>query len=127
MNTSKKYSIYIVEDNDLYAMILEHNLKDSFLFNSTTFASGEDCINSLNNNPDLVILDYNLKGMNGLETLKQIKKIKPTLPVIVVSSQTDLQIALDLMNQGADDYIEKNNNPIQKLVAAIEKIQAKKK
>lgn len=127
MNSGKKYTIYIVEDNDLYAMILDHNLKDAFLFNSTTFASGEDCINNLNNNPDLVILDYHLKGMNGLETLKQIKKMRPTLPVIIISSQTDLQIALDLMSQGADDYIEKNNNPIQKLVAAIEKIQAKKK
>ncbi len=64
----------------------------------------------LDNNPDLIILDYNLdKGMNGLDTFKIIHSREPKIPVIILSSQTDVQVAADLLKAGVFDYIEKKD------------------
>lgn len=102
--------IFIIEDNFIYSYVLEEMLKEYGNFKITSFTSGEKCIEELNNNPALIILDYNLdKGMNGLETFKIIHLRKPEIPVIILSSQTDVQIVADLLKLGVFDYIEKRD------------------
>lgn len=94
----------------MYSYVLEAMLKEGHNYKITTFSTGEACLEMLENNPDLIILDYNLEGaMNGLDTFKSIHLKKPKIPVIILSSQTDIQIAADLLKMGAFDYIQKKD------------------
>jgi len=110
MRSTGRPTLFIVEDNFMYSYLLEATLKEQENFKITTLSSGEECIELLENKPDIIILDYNLdNGMDGFETFKIIHELEPKIPVIVVSSQTDVQLAADILKHGAFDYIEKKN------------------
>ncbi|HTF82141.1 MAG TPA: response regulator [Cytophagales bacterium] len=122
MNSKGQAKIFIVEDNFMFSYVLDSVLKDYGNFKITTCATGEECIQMLGNNPDIVIMDYNLgSGMNGLETLKAIRAKKPKLPVIILSGQNDIKIAAELFQAGAYDYIEKKGQKetLDKLINSI--------
>jgi CheY-like chemotaxis protein len=110
MKRKARYKIFLVEDNFLYRYVLEKILSDSANYSITSFDSGEECVEMLSNNPDLIILDHGLKGMSGLETLRSIRKSLPAVPVIVLSGQQSVQVAADFFSEGATDYMEKRNN-----------------
>lgn len=113
MVSTGEISLFIVEDNFTYSFVLEQTLKEYGPFKITTFATAEECIGLLDNNPDVVILDYQLgKGMNGLEALKIIHARKPKIPVIILSVQKDIGVEAELLENGAYDYIEKKNHKI---------------
>lgn len=119
-----KYRIMTVEDNEIFAMILDWNLKEDLDYMLTNVTSGEECIEQLDEwKPDMIIMDYMLPGLNGLDILKKIKKIKPKIKVIILSSQTNVQVAVDLINAGAEQYIEKNKDPLAKLSKCINEIR----
>ena len=120
----KKYRIMTVEDNEIFAMILDWNLKEDLDYTLTNVTSGEECIEQLDEwKPDMIIMDYMLPGLNGLDILKKIKKLKPKIKVIILSSQTSVQVAVDLINAGAEQYIEKNKDPLIKLSKCINEIR----
>lgn len=112
--------IFIVEDNELYSLSLDFGLSHQGNYRIVTFKSGEECIANLHQNPAVIILDYYLDGMNGKEALKEIKRINPEIPVIIMSNQNDVQIAVDLLKEGAYDYIAKSNYATIKLNSAIQ-------
>jgi two-component system, NtrC family, response regulator AtoC len=105
-----KYKILLVEDDFVYSYVLDNYLTEYGDFKVTTVSSGEDCLKMMVNKPDVVILDYNLETMNGLETFKAIKKLNSKVPVIILSGQKDLQVAADLLKMGAFDYLEKGSS-----------------
>ena len=72
------------------------------------YQSGEDFIANLHRSPDIVILDYNLGSMLGLEILKHIKNINLNTKVILLSSHGSMKTAISCLRYGAYDYIEKN-------------------
>ena len=119
--------IFIVEDNHVYSLMLKNALKEKGNFKITTMLTGEYCLNKLDLNPDIIILDHLLAppdgilgpGITGLEVMKQIHKKKPILPVIILSNQTDTQVAADYWKAGVFDYIEKNLLVMDKLLASI--------
>jgi DNA-binding NtrC family response regulator len=122
MKSLSQTHLFIVEDNFIYSYLIEAMLKEYGNFKLTTFATGEQCIKALHSKPDLIILDYNLdKGINGLETFKAIHSLKPEIPVIILSGQTDVQVAADFLKAGATDYIEKKdkNKSTEKLIDSI--------
>jgi DNA-binding NtrC family response regulator len=125
METYGKKKLFIVEDDFVYAYILESMLNKDESFKISSFSSGEDCVDMLVNEPDLIILDHCLeKGYDGIDTLKLIRAKKPKVPVIVLSGQKDLQVAADLLKIGACDYIVKGNSKesIDKLEVLIRKM-----
>jgi DNA-binding NtrC family response regulator len=89
----------------------------------------------LSNNPDVVILDYQLDGivenaMNGLETLDQVKAFNPDIPVIMLSSQDKIEVAVNCMHHKAFDYVVKSETAfvrLQKIITAIFKYQKMEK
>jgi CheY-like chemotaxis protein len=88
------------------------------------FESGEECLKSLNKNPDLIILDYLFvpKGnavLNGMEVFDMIKAKKPDIPVIMLSGQENGEVVLELARKGIIDYIIKDNNLLDNLNSAI--------
>lgn len=117
------FSIFLVEDNEFYALLLDQNIREQLNCRIIPYSSGEDCLKNLYTDPDMIILDFGLAGMNGLETLKEIKKRKPELPVVIVSGQDDIGIVTELIKAGAFRYIRKNADTFERLLDAIEELQ----
>ena len=116
---AKKLKVFLVEDSTLYSLMLDHKLQDIADYNLTIFESAEEAIENLYLKPDCIILDYYLPGMDGLEALKFIKGKKPHLPVIILSSQSNVQIAADVMKAGATEYFTKGNLNVADLYESI--------
>ena len=88
------------------------------------FFSGEDTINNLYRNPDIIIQDFLLDGMNGIEVLKKAKEQNPNIEFIFLSGQDNIDVAINTMKYGAYDYIVKDQMALKKLVNKINKIQS---
>ena len=89
-----------------------------------TFATGELCLENISQHPDIVILDYFLdsvdkNAMNGIETLDKIKASNPDIPVMMLSSQDKIEVAINCMNHKAFDYIVKSETAFIRLQKAI--------
>ncbi len=127
MQNPKKIKVFIVDDDDLFLKSLVIQFKENPIYEVETFATGELCIEAILNNPDLVILDYHLNGiekkaMNGLKTLDIIKKINSDIPVIIVSAQDKIEVAVSCIHHKAFDYVIKSETAfvrLQKIIKAI--------
>lgn len=127
MNNDTKIKIFLVDDDALFLKLLEIEFLQHADFAIETFATGELCIKHLSNNPDIIILDYNLDGvdqhaMNGIETLDKIKAYNPDIPVVMLSSQDKIDVAINCMHHRAFDYVVKSETAfmrIQKIITSI--------
>ncbi len=101
------HKVWIADDDAAIRMVLEEGLKSDRLL-ITTFASGELLIEALNaDQPDLIISDIKMPGMQGYDLLKHIKNNYEKLPVIIMTAFTDMQAAIDAYGGGAFEYIPK--------------------
>ena len=75
-------------------------------------------------NPDVVTLDIEMPGLNGIETLTEIRKLYPKLPVIMFSTLTEqgAEVTLEALSRGASDYLTKPTNSAS-LANAIEQVR----
>ncbi len=121
LHKRKPYSIFIVEDNKLYAQVLKKQLI-SDNYEVKVFYNGKDCIASLNEAPDVITLDYTLPDMTGHDVLKEILKKSPGAHVIIISAQESISTAINLMKNGAYDYIMKAPDTREKLSNIIKNI-----
>lgn len=117
----KQYKVFIVEDNVLYARVLKKQLTDDGLI-VKVFHNGSDFIKCLNEKPDVVTLDYTLPDMTGKLVLEKIQKQQPNTQVIVISAQDNISTAIELMKNGAYDYIMKAPDTREKLSNIINNI-----
>jgi len=108
--TFSPYTLLLVEDIPDHAHLMEIKLRafdPNFQIEIVT--SGYDCLEKVETNTvDLVILDYVLPGMSGLDTLKRLKFRNPELPVVLVTGQGDEKLAVQALKYGASDYIVKD-------------------
>lgn len=114
--------VFIVEDDDMYREMLDMSLKSNGFEDALSFSSGEACLNSLYRMPDIILLDYNLGGLNGDEVLKQIKSFNPDIQVVFLSAQEEVEIAVNALKYGAFDYVVKNETAFEKVFEIIGKI-----
>lgn len=124
MNRENKIKIFLVDDDSVYLKMLEIDFLDHADFIIETYPTGERCIESLSNNPDIIILDYHLDGidknaMNGIETLDKIKAFNPDIPVIMLSSQDKIEVAISCMHHRAHDYVVKSETAFMRLQKII--------
>jgi len=123
----KKIKLFLVDDDAMYLKLLEIEFLQHADFTIETFATGELCIANLSNDPDVIILDYHLDGIdknaiNGIETLDKIKNYNPALPVVMLSSQDKIEVAIDCMHHKASDYVVKSETAfvrLQKIITTI--------
>jgi two-component system OmpR family response regulator len=124
--------LFLVDDDALFLKSLEMEFNEKAdlaaeTYIIETFATGELCIENLALNPDVIILDYyldgiDLKAMNGLETLDKIKASRPDIPVIMLSSQDKIEVAIQCMHHKAFDYVVKSETAfmrLQKIISTI--------
>jgi two-component system response regulator AtoC len=99
--------IYIVDDEETISKLLEHWVTKKWGYEARTFTTGEECLDNLNTIPDAIILDIMLPGIGGVETLKRIKVRYPDIPVIMLSAQGKVDVAIETIKLGATDYFSK--------------------
>jgi two-component system OmpR family response regulator len=124
MNNNDKIKLFLVDDDALFLKSLEIEILQHANFTIETFATGEFCVASLSHNPDVIILDYYLDGvdktaMNGIETLDKIKSLYPDIPVVMLSSQDKIDVAINCMHHKAFDYIVKSETAFIRLQKTI--------
>lgn len=127
MQNPKKIKVFIIDDDDLFLKSLVIQFKEIPIYEVVTFATGELCIEEIHNTPDIVILDYHLdsiekNAMNGLKTLDIIKKMNNEIPVIMVSAQDKIEVAVSCIHHKAFDYVVKSETAfvrLQKIIKAI--------
>jgi len=124
MQNTKNPLIFVVEDNQMYNKLVVSYLKTNKLTNVESYLSGEDALNNMSKNPDIIIQDYLLEGMTGIEVLIKAKKTNPNVEFIFLSGQDSIDIAINSMKYGAYDYIVKDQMALQKMVNKINKINS---
>ena len=127
MNNENKILLFLVDDDVVFLKLLEIEFLQHADFKIETFATGELCIKALTHNPDVIILDYFLDGieknaMNGIATLDKIKSFNPDIPVVMLSSQDKIDVAINCMHHRAFDYVVKSETAfvrLQKIISTI--------
>jgi two-component system, OmpR family, response regulator len=132
MNNEEKVKLFLVDDDALFLKLLEIEFLEQGGFDIETYSTGELCIAHLSNNPNIIILDYHLDGidktaMNGIQTLDKITAINPGIPVVMLSSQDKIDVAVNCMHHKAFDYVVKSETAFMRLQKVITNIYAYKK
>lgn len=120
MKNENKIHLFLVDDDAVFLKSLEIEFHHHTDFTVETFATGELCLENLSQNPDVIILDYHLNGIdknaiNGIETLDKIKALKPGIPVVMLSSQDKIDVAISCMHHRAFDYVVKSETAFLRL------------
>jgi len=127
MNSKNKIKLFVVDDDAIYLKLIEIEFLQYPDFKLETYTTGEICVENLSHAPDLIILDYRLdsidkNAMNGIQTLEAIKTINPGIPVVMLSAQDKIEVAINCMHHKAFDYIVKNETAflrLHKVIATI--------
>jgi two-component system, OmpR family, response regulator len=127
MTTKSGIKLFLVDDDAVFLKLLEIEFNQHTNFEIETFATGELCVAALSHNPDVIILDYLLDGvvknvMNGIETLDKIKAFNQDIPVVMLSSQDKIEVAINCMHHKAFDYVVKSETAfvrLQKIITTI--------
>lgn len=128
----EKIKLFLVDDDALFLKALEIEFLQHADFAIETYPTGELCIKNLSHTPDVIILDYQLDGvdktaMNGMETLDKIKAYNPDIPVVMLSSQDKIEVAINCMHHRAFDYVVKSETAFTRLQNIITTIFKYKK
>lgn len=132
MKDETNIKLFLVDDDALYLNCLKIAFLNKGNFDIHTYATGEKCLENLKLNPDVVILDYHLDGintfaMNGIEVLDRIKAFNGEIPVIMLSSQDKIEVAINCMHHKACDYVVKSETCFLRLNKIITTISAFRK
>ncbi len=123
---NKAFTIFVVEDDEWYRKLLHYNLTLNPDFNVEVFSTGSAFLERLKEKPNLVTLDYRLPDYNGEELLKKIKAVDPTIEVLIISEQSEIQTAVDLLKAGAYDYLTKTDDIRDRLLNVVQHIRKNK-
>jgi len=135
MKDTNKIKLFLVDDDVVFLKSLEIEFLQHGDFIIETFKTGESCLAYLSHNPDVIILDYLLDGvdkdsMNGIETLDMIKAFDSNIPVVILSAQDKIDVAVNCMHHKAFDYVVKSETAfmrLQKIISSIFKYRKMEK
>jgi DNA-binding NtrC family response regulator len=119
MKNHQAFKVFILEDDVWYGSMLEHYLALNPEYEIKRFESPRDFFAHLHETPDVVTLDYSLPDCDGAEVLKKIKEHNPDIRVIIISGQEDVATAINLLKNGAFDYIVKDDDTKDRLWNSI--------
>jgi CheY-like chemotaxis protein len=122
---SKK--IFFVDDDKMILNLLEYTFQSRQDYEVVTFQNGEDCLNNLEQEPKLIVLDHILSGpgqecLSGLETLIEIRKKDRAVPVVILTGQGDDALLSEFMENGANRYLTKDDFFIDSLIETIQQV-----
>jgi CheY-like chemotaxis protein len=110
-----KPKVFIVDDDPTFIKMLEYQLEEAKLTPYETYLSGEECLENMHHRPKLVLLDFTLGGLNGLDVLRRIKKEYPRTDVVMLTAVEDEFVQQKCLDEGASNYIHKDPDGIERL------------
>lgn len=110
MKDPNNLKVFILEDDTWYGSMLHHYLSLNPDYEVRRFENSQSFFQHLHEHPDVVTLDYSLPDMDGSQVLKKIKDTHPDIQVIIISGQEDVSTAINLLKNGAFDYIVKDED-----------------
>lgn len=122
MKRIKDLTVFIVDDNPIVRTTYQQCLIRLGCETVRSYDAGQTCLDELPLMPDLVLVDYLMEPMNGLELMKKIKRVLPQCFVVMISGQSDLQVAVNAMKYGAFDYISKGKSEMDQIAGVLHKV-----
>lgn len=125
MGANKNLLIFVVEDNRMYNRLVTEFLKKQGFKRVKPFLCGKECVKAVKGgeSPDIVIQDYFLEDLTGIDVLINVKKYCKTAEFIFLTANENMEVAINSIKYGAYDYIIKDNDlAFKKVVNKIEKI-----
>lgn len=117
------YKIFIVEDDPWYGEILEYHLSLNEDYVITRFTTGKECLANLHKKPDLITIDFSLPDYTGDKLYEKIKQVDDSIPVVAISGQEEVSVAVNLLKMGVSDYLVKDENTKDMLWNAVIRIR----
>ena len=119
--------IFFIDDDKMILNLLEYTFQSRHDYEVVCYHTGEECLENLHKNPNLIVLDHVLTGvgqnnLNGLETLKEIRKVNKEVPVVILTGQGDDELLAEFMENGANRYLTKNDFFIDSLIETIQQV-----
>jgi PAS domain S-box-containing protein len=117
-------TVVIVEDEETHFHLMQRAMDKALpLASIHHFEQAEQCLARLNDvHPDVIVTDYLLPGMNGIEFLETLGQHKNDIPVIMITGQGDEDVAVRAMKLGAWDYMVKSGDFFALLPSVVEKV-----
>ena len=115
--------IFIVEDNPFFGELLKYHLSLNPDYHISLYQTGKECVENLYQKPNIICLDFGLPEITGDKLLKKIQEINNNIPIIIISGQEDIEVAINFLKAGAKDYIIKNDHTKEILWNSILKIK----
>ncbi len=129
MIDGREYRIFVVENNKIFNHLVTEYLKRHSFTNVKSVFSGEECISLIKKGetPDIIVQDYLLEEMNGIDVLKKVKKKNSKTDFLFLTSNENMEVAVNTIKFGAYDYIVKDRYALEKVIHKIQKIIQLKK
>ncbi|MBL0316186.1 MAG: sigma-54-dependent Fis family transcriptional regulator [Flavobacteriales bacterium] len=102
--------IFIVEDDEWYGQMLCHHLGLNLEFEVSHYLTSNEMLQDIYKNPDIICIDLGLPDIPGDQLIPRIIERKPDAVIIVISGQDDISVAVNLLKNGAKDYIVKDEH-----------------
>ena len=117
--------IFFVDDDKMMLNLMEYTFKCKDGYEVKSYFSGEECVENLHLNPDLIILDYYLgdidsNSMSGMDTLAKIVETNKDLNVIILSREKNPELIHKFIKKGAKKYVIKDDYFIDTLIDPID-------
>jgi two-component system nitrate/nitrite response regulator NarL len=117
----KKYSILLVDDHHIFLEGLKNLIQEPFQVKDTA-NSGKQALELIKSSEfDVMITDYEMPGINGLELVKAVRLVQPEIKIIVLSQHDDPSIVKELLRAGVLGYLLKNTT-YKHLTEALHKV-----
>jgi len=114
-------NILIIEDDEDHAFLEKDILEEELNIKTQIISSGSE-VETLNLNIfDIVLLDFNLPDIPGSDVIKIIRK-KSDIPILLITGQNELHIAVESLKDGANDFLVKSPDTINMLPALVKKV-----
>lgn len=123
MEKNQTFRIFVIEDNLIQQRLIQYAMELNPDHQVHTFGTGQECIDNLHLNPEIISLDYNLPDMRGEAVLAHIKKYNKNIRVIILSGQQEVDTAIDLLRKGADEYLTKGPQMKKRLWHSVQTLK----
>lgn len=110
-----QFRVFVVEEDIWYSEFLKHMLEMNPDIVVERFENGKDCLRQIEHKPDLITLDHRLPDMNAIELFREVRAKLPEVAFIIISAQENINIAVELLKEGAFDYIVKGEDTKNRL------------
>lgn len=112
----KNFKIFVIDDDEFYAKMLVYNFERDNTNDVSVFHNGRDCVNKLDEQPNLICLDYSLPDLKCEHIIMSIEKHCPLARIIIVSGQQDIETATRLaLRESVFNYLVKNDTTTSSL------------